>query len=181
MSAARLTRHWAAPAWHAPNPAAGYDAYVTEAGVSIAVNDESYVSLSLHSLGYGAALQAVGSGEVSGDKQTINLMRDGGVREWYVNGPDGLEHGFTLNEPPGARQQGAPLRLALQVSAGWRAVASDDGKLVTLSGTDGQAVEYGKLVVQRQPGAQHSGAADGRRRAGRDRGGRRRGRVSADD
>ena len=39
------------------------------------------------------------------------------------------------------------MRLALQVSAGWRPVASEDGKLVTLSGTDGQAVEYGKLVV----------------------------------
>ncbi len=135
-------------AWHAPNPAAGYDAYVTEAGVSIAVNDESSVSLSLHSLGYGAAMQAVGPGEVSGDQQTINLMRDNGVREWYVNGSDGLEHGFTLAAPlPGARRPGAPLRLTLQVSAGWRAVASDDGKLVTLRGANGQAVEYGKLVV----------------------------------
>ena len=134
-------------AWHAPNPAAGYDAYVTEAGVSIALNDEAYVSLSLHSLGYGAALQAVGPGEVSGDKQTINLRREGGVREWYVNGPDGLEHGFTLSEPPGARQQGVPLRLALQVSEGWRAVASEDGKLVTLRGASA-VVEYGKLVVR---------------------------------
>ena len=110
-------------AWHAPNPAAGYDAYVTEAGVSIAVNGESYVSLSLVSLGYGAALQSVGPGQVSGEKQTISLARDGGLREWFVNGADGLEHGFTLSEPPGARQKGMPLRLALQVSAGWRAAA----------------------------------------------------------
>jgi len=136
-------------AWHAPNPAAGYDAYVTEAGVSIAVNDETYVSLSLHSLGYGAALRAIGPGEVSGDKQTINLTREGGVREWYVNGADGLEHGFTLSEPPpGARQKGLPLRLALQVSAGWRAVASEDGKRVILRGAGDEAVEYGKLVVR---------------------------------
>src|SRR5262245_47193301 len=34
-------------AWRAPNPAAGYDAYVTEEGVSIAINDEIYVSLNL--------------------------------------------------------------------------------------------------------------------------------------
>jgi len=136
-------------AWRAPNPAAGYDAYVTEAGVSIAVSDQSYVSLSLHSLGYGAELQAVAPGEVFADKQTINLTRAGGVREWYVNGPDGLEHGFTLNEPPsGARQKGAPLRLALQVSEGWRAAASEDGKLVTLRGPHDEAVEYGKLVVR---------------------------------
>ncbi|MGH9839289.1 MAG: putative Ig domain-containing protein [Blastocatellia bacterium] len=140
-------------AWHAPNPAAGYDAYVTETGVSLsvrgAVNDESFVSLSLHSLGYGAALQAVGPGKVSGDKQTINLTRYSGLQEWYVNGPDGLEHGFTLSEPPpGARQKGVPLRLALQVSEGWLAVASEDGKLVTLHGAGDEAVEYGKLVVR---------------------------------
>ncbi len=136
-------------AWHAPNSAAGYDAYVTEEGVSIAVSDGAYVSLSLRSLGYGAALRAVAPGEVSGDKQTIKLAREGGLLEWYINGPDGLEHGFTLAEPPpGARQQGVPLRLALQVSAGWRAVASEDGKLVTLRGPGDQAVEYGKLVVR---------------------------------
>jgi hypothetical protein len=93
-------------AWHAPNPEAGYDAYVTEEGVSIAVNDASYVSLSLPRLGYGEALQAVAPGEVYVDKQTISITREGGLREWYFNGPDGLEHGFTLNEPPGARPQG---------------------------------------------------------------------------
>ncbi len=133
-------------AWHAPNRAAGYDAYVTEAGVSIAVNDKTIVSLSLHSLGYGAAMQGAAPGEVSGDKQTIKITREDGVQEWYVNGPDGLEQGFTLAEPMGARQPGAPLRLALQVSEGWRAVASDDEKSVTLRGADA-AVEYSKLVV----------------------------------
>jgi len=71
------------------------------------------------------------------------------LEKWYVNGPDGLEHGFTLSEPPpGARQQGMHLRLALEVSAGWRAVASEDGKRVTLRGPDDEAVEYGKLVVR---------------------------------
>ena len=135
-------------AWHAPNPAAGYDAYVTETGVSIALNEQSYVSLSLQGLGYGAMLRAVGPGEVSGDKQTISLMRDGGVREWYINGPEGLEQGFTLLEPPGVPQAGVPLRLALQVSEGWRAVASEDGQRVTLRSKDGQVVQYSKLVVR---------------------------------
>ena len=93
-------------------------------------------------------MQAIGPGEVSGDKQTINIAREGGLREWSVNGPDGLEHGFTLDEPPGARRQGVPLRLALQVSKGWRGVASEDGKLVTLLGPRDEAVEYSKLVVR---------------------------------
>ena len=139
-------------AWHAPNPTAGYDAYITEAGVSIAVNDGSYVSLSLHSLGYGAALQAVAPGEVSGDKQTINLTRDGGVSEWYINGPDGLEQGFTLTQAPGTRQACVPLQLALQVSEGWHAVASEDGQRVMLRNADGQEVHYSKLIVRDQTG-----------------------------
>jgi hypothetical protein len=138
-------------AWHAPNRSAGYDAYVTEAGVSIAVNDQSYVSLSLHSFGYGHAMQGVAPGKVSGDKQTINIAREGGVQEWYVNGPEGLEQGFTLAEPPGARRQGVPLRLALQVSKGWRAVASKDGQRVILRGAD-SAVEYSKLAVSDSQG-----------------------------
>ncbi|MGH9845881.1 MAG: putative Ig domain-containing protein [Blastocatellia bacterium] len=133
-------------AWHAPNAEAGYDAYVTEEGVSVALNDKTYVSLSLNTIGYGHAMQSVAPGEVSGDKQTISITREGGVQEWFVNGPDGLEHGFTLSEPPGARPQGVPLRLALRVSDGWRAVASEDGKAVTLRGS-GAVVEYGKLVV----------------------------------
>ena len=138
-------------AWHAPNPAAGYDAYVTEEGVSIALNNKTYVSLSLRSLGYGHALRSVGPGAVNGDRQTISITREDGVQEWYVNGPDGLEHGFTLSEPPGAQSQGAPLRLALQLSKGWRAVAGEDGQRVVLRG-DGQAVEYGKLVVRDSQG-----------------------------
>ncbi|MGH9847650.1 MAG: hypothetical protein ACREEM_53855, partial [Blastocatellia bacterium] len=137
-------------AWHAPNPAAGYDAYVTEAGVSLsvrgAVNDETFVSLHPHSLGYGAALHGVAPGEVSGDKQSITIKRDK-VNEWFVNTADGLEHGFTLAEPPGARFKELPLRLALQVSEGWRAVAGEDGQFVTLRGAGDAAVEYGKLSV----------------------------------
>ncbi|MFN0121582.1 MAG: putative Ig domain-containing protein [Blastocatellia bacterium] len=138
-------------AWHAPNPAAGYNAYVTETGVSVVVNDQSHVSLSLHALGYGSATRAVAPGQVSGEKQTINIDRDGGVREWFVNGPEGLKHGFTLREPPGTRE-GMPLRLVMQAGAGWRAVAGADGGQITLHGPEGQAIEYGKLVVRDNEG-----------------------------
>ncbi|HMX29108.1 MAG TPA: putative Ig domain-containing protein, partial [Blastocatellia bacterium] len=138
-------------AWHAPNGAAGYDAYVTGDGVSIAVNDESYVSLSLRGIGYGEVLHDVAPGEVSGDGQSINIERNG-VQEWFVNGPDGLEHGFTLAEAPGGRIAKVPLRVALQVGEGWRASASDDGARVVLRNANGQAIEYGKLIANDQLG-----------------------------
>lgn len=77
-------------AWHAPNPAADYDAYVTEAGVRIAVNDQSFVSLHLHSVGYGAAMRAVASGSVSGTLQQRLLAADGTAF-------DCLGHGVALD------------------------------------------------------------------------------------
>ncbi|MFN8004776.1 MAG: putative Ig domain-containing protein, partial [Acidobacteriota bacterium] len=134
-------------AWHAPNPAAGYDAYVTESGVSIALASQSIASLSLHSVGYGNALQTVTSGTISGDKQTITIERDG-IREWFLNGAEGLEHGFTLSQAPRVRQADALLRLALQVSENWRAVASANGGQVTLHDRAGtEVIEYGKLTA----------------------------------
>ncbi|HMV86208.1 MAG TPA: putative Ig domain-containing protein, partial [Blastocatellia bacterium] len=153
VSAARLsvTRVAQTPlgraAWHAPNRAAGYDAYVTESGVSLALDRETKVSLHLHSLGYGDALRTVGSGAVSGDGQSITIEREN-IREWFVNGANGLEHGFTLNEAPRSRRNAAPLRLALQVGAGWRATAHADGQHVTLRNDHGQTIDYGKLSVR---------------------------------
>ncbi|HMV48968.1 MAG TPA: putative Ig domain-containing protein, partial [Blastocatellia bacterium] len=154
MEQARLnvSRETATPlgrwAWRAPNPSAGYDAYVTEAGVSIAVDKQSYVNLHLRSLGYGAALHGVAAGEVNGDKQSITIQRNN-VREWFVNTPDGLEHGFTLNEPPSSvRQKDLPLRLAMQINEGWQALADEDGARVFLRNEAGQVIEYGKLVAR---------------------------------
>jgi hypothetical protein len=140
-------------AWHAPNPAAGYDAYITEEGVTIVVNGEPCVSLSLRRYGYGAGLRAVAPGQVSADRQTINLTRDGSVQEWYVNSPDGLEQGFTFAKPPAGRRPGVPLRLAFQVGEGTQATASADGRKVTLRGACGShVVEYGKLAVHDRTG-----------------------------
>ena len=140
-------------AWHAPNPAAGYDAYITEEGVTIVVNGVPSVSLRLRKFGYGTGLRAVGRGQVSGDGQTINLTRDGSLQEWYVNSPDGLEQGFTLAKPPPSRRPGVPLRLALQLGEGTQATAGADGRKVTLRGAGGNhVIEYGKLAVHDRTG-----------------------------
>ena len=149
----RLTRVENSPlgrwAWHAPNPAAGYDAYITEEGVTIVVNGQPYVSLNLRGFGYGTGLRAIAPGQVSGDNQTINLTRDGSVQEWFVNSPAGLEQGFTFAEPPAGRRTDVPLRLALEVGEGEHATASADGRAVTLRSADGQhVVGYGKLAAR---------------------------------
>ncbi|HNG34785.1 MAG TPA: putative Ig domain-containing protein, partial [Blastocatellia bacterium] len=152
-------------AWHAPNAAAGYDAYVNEAGVYLMLNNagdgkakENSLSLRLRGLGYGDALSAVGEGRVSGDGQSIAIEHNDGrnkVREWFINGAGGLEHGFTLDQPPQfamVAMAATPLRLALQISEGWRASAGADGKRVTLRNDAGQAVDYGQLTVRDDDG-----------------------------
>lgn len=135
-------------AWHAPNPAAGYDAYITEEGVTIFVNGEPCVSLNLRRFGYAPGLRPIAPGQVSGDNQTINLTRDGSVQEWFVNSPEGLEQGFTFAKPPAGRRPNAPLRLVMEVGEGARATASADGRAVALHSADGgTVVEYGKLAA----------------------------------
>lgn len=140
-------------AWHAPNPAAGYDAYITEEGVTIVVNGEPCVSLRLRRYGYGAGLRPVAPGQVSADAQTINLTRDESVQEWFVNSPGGLEQGFTFARPPAGRRSGGPLRLVFQAGEGTQATASADGRGVTLRGAgSSHVVEYGKLAVHDRTG-----------------------------
>ncbi|HEX7318024.1 MAG TPA: putative Ig domain-containing protein [Pyrinomonadaceae bacterium] len=140
-------------AWYAPNPAAGYDAYITEEGVTIVVNGQPCVSLRLRGFGYGTGLRAIAPGQVSADKQTINLTRDGSVQEWFVNSPDGLEQGFTFAEAPAGRRPNVPLRLAFKVGEGEQATASADGWKVMLRGANGShVVEYGKLAAHDRTG-----------------------------
>jgi trimeric autotransporter adhesin len=64
--------------------------------------------------------------------------RRGALTEWYVNGPLGLEQGFTIQEPP-ARRGAGPLTVALALSGNVDAAASASGKDLLLSRSDGTA------------------------------------------
>jgi hypothetical protein len=64
----------------------------------------------------------------------------GVLEEWYVNGPLGLEQGFTLKEPPVA--EASALVLRLDAGEGWLATA--EGKRVKLSSPQ-KMLYYGAL------------------------------------
>ena len=59
------------------------------------------IGLSLAALGRGTALRAVVAGTRRAGANRVEYRRPG-VTEWYVNGPLGLEHGFTLLRRPAA-------------------------------------------------------------------------------
>jgi len=65
--------------------------------------------------------------------------RRGAVTEWYVNGPRGLQQGFTLQASPGPRT-GAPLTLYLTLSGTLHARVEPGQTGLTLISPDGAAV-----------------------------------------
>ncbi len=58
--------------------------------------------LALNSYGYGNALKPVHAARPRVNRNRVEYRR-GPLTEWYVNGPLGLEQGFTLNMRPTCR------------------------------------------------------------------------------
>jgi hypothetical protein len=102
------------------------------------------LGLSLSGYGYGVALQAVAPASPRAQANRVVYER-GKLREWYANGPLGLEQGFTLAAPP-ARRAG-PLTLALALSGNVRGSLSSGGEAVTFDAVGGVALVYRGLVA----------------------------------
>ena len=95
------------------NRAHGLAADFNQGGVFVTV-DAGQLGLSLRSVGYGSQLSPVAPAQPEARKNRIEYRR-GALTEWYVNGPLGLEQGFTLAKPP-AQRSPQPLTLSLTLS-----------------------------------------------------------------
>lgn len=86
--------------FRARNPRQAVTARFTETGVSFDATQGNW-SLALIDFGSPAATVPVAKvmPQVSGNRVAYNR---GSVTEWYVNGPAGLEQGFTVAQPPAA-------------------------------------------------------------------------------
>ncbi len=92
--------------------------------------------LALRAVGYGTALRTV-AGVVPRARANRVVYRRGGVSEWFVNGPAGLEHGFTLAGRPGGARRGA-LTLSLALTGVSGARVDRDRRGVTLRAVHGE-------------------------------------------
>jgi hypothetical protein len=103
------------------------------------------VGLSLRAAGYGSALAAVGDGalQVRGNRAFYTRP---GVREWYANGPLGLEQGFTIARPLALHAAGS-LTLAMTLSGSARASLESNGRGVALADAGGGSLRYGDLLA----------------------------------
>jgi hypothetical protein len=71
-----------------------------------------------------------------------------GLREWYVNDQQGLEHGFTVERRPAGGGLGVPLVIELKVRGNLRALPVTDSSGVSFAGAADEAVlRYSGLKV----------------------------------
>ena len=76
------------------NPANGFTAQLQSGALQVSTGLDTW-DMSLVGLGYGGAMQAVGPAKTSTSGNRVDCNY-GSVDEWYVNGPSGLEQGFTV-------------------------------------------------------------------------------------
>jgi hypothetical protein len=131
----------------ANNAAQGISARFAAGGVTVskaALN----LHLSLRSVGFGAgARESAAATEPTAYSNRATYAR-GAVSEWYVNGPAGLEQGFTLlRAPASARtaETAAPLMVDLALAANARPRLAANGQSVTLQ-RGGAMLRYGDLL-----------------------------------
>jgi hypothetical protein len=128
----------------AANPAQGLGFRFGTGGVNIAAS-RSKVGLSARTLSFGSAVTRLAPVRPRARGDRVVYARPG-LTEWYLNGPRGLEQGFTVSRAA----KGATLRISMAMSA--RASASVTG------GGRGLALRSGGHVVARYDGLRASDA-----------------------
>ena len=121
---------------HVHNARHRVSANFSPAGVEFALAASRW-SMTLRGHGYGDRLQSAQPANPATAANRVEYRR-GGLTEWYLNGPLGIEQGFTIDAAPG-RSNGEPLTVAFaiggnltpSVAAGGRALAlASDGLTV---------------------------------------------------
>ena len=127
------------------NPANGFTAQVQSGALQVSAGSDTW-DMSLVGLGYGGAMQPVGISKTSTNGNRVDCNY-GTVDEWYVNGPGGLEQGFTVTPRPQSEASGSlTVELALGGNLTGAVNAAADG--LTLTRPDGStALGYTGLTA----------------------------------
>ena len=135
--------------FRAVNPAHRFEGRFDAAGLRLAPTEGTGWAWGLSLTGWGrpGALDAADVRWLSSDEDRVELDR-GLLTEWFVNSPDGLEHGFTVPVPP--RDDGNRLVLDMALAGGLRPVFAEDGQAVDFfSNANVSVLRYAKLIVTR--------------------------------
>jgi len=126
------------------NPGQRIQASFTDSGADVHIGASRW-HLALTGYGYGTRLQQVATTGPSAAANRVEYRR-GAITEWYVNGPVGLEQGFTLSRPPGDRN-GDALTLALALPADLTATVEATRRGLTLWRGNAAALRYRGLTA----------------------------------
>ena len=126
----------------ARNPAQRLALAFTSSGALFS-SGRTHVRLTLRGVGYGEALRPISARAPAASGNRVAFAREG-LSEWYVNGPLGVEQGFTVARSPARRPEG-PLTLSMSISPGVRARIAADGRSISFTRPDGPSLQYGDL------------------------------------
>jgi hypothetical protein len=142
-------RYWATPLRSGFRLAAlgGGLAVVTQRSGVTASSSGARASFTMRAIGTGAALHPLPAASLTAMRNRVSYGYPGGLREWYADGPLGVEQGFAI--PPPARKAGSAgsLTLALSFNApGLRARLAPDRRGLALERPGGApALTYADL------------------------------------
>jgi hypothetical protein len=103
------------------------------------------LGLRLRAEGSGSSLRVVDTVAPELERANDVAYLHEGITEWYVNGPLGLEQGFSIARPPASA---ATLALAVGVSGASRVALAADGQSALLRTAGGEGVRYGGLSAR---------------------------------
>ncbi len=115
-----------------------------------AANPQWECGLKLKGFGYGDDLSNWRSELIDYSRPSASKIRKSAITEWYVNKPEGLEQGFTLNAPPirhGTRSGSDGLRLSLQVIGDLKAETVSNQAIILKDKQGRAALSYDKLAA----------------------------------
>ncbi|HLJ46558.1 MAG TPA: hypothetical protein VKU01_11155 [Bryobacteraceae bacterium] len=129
---------------HFDSPRHQFAADFTASGVRLTVGRTSF-QMTFEAYGRGRAVRSVKQTipDATGNRVTY---RHGAISEWYVNGPMGLEQGFTIKKGP-AGASGEPLTIALSLKDARAVVDSALGAATFSDGTGKAVLRYAGLVA----------------------------------
>jgi len=104
------------------------------------------VSFHLTGYGYGHRLQKPAQAKLTGTGNRVEYQRRD-LTEWYVNGSQGLEQGFTLARRPETDGGSEPLVIALSVTGGLLPAQEPHGDAVLFESSTGVVLRYGGLTA----------------------------------
>jgi hypothetical protein len=114
----------------ATNPRHSLSSRFTSGGITVSHGASTW-GLTLSGCGRGGDLKPVFAAAAAQMNSNRVEYPRGPLTEWYVNGPAGLEQGFTISQPP-AQSEGGPLTVALSLSGSMVATVDKDRTGLTL-------------------------------------------------